>query len=77
LLRCDPDFSFLCCEAYVGAEGLLRHLDNVGPVLSEFLKLAEVVRVEVHGAVAELAKLKGPLKSLNPEWFEFYAGVQK
>jgi hypothetical protein len=31
----------------------------------------------VHGAVAELAKLKGPLKSLNPEWFEFYAGVQK
>jgi hypothetical protein len=66
-----------CREAYVGAEGLLRHLDNVGPVLSEFLKLADVVRVEVHGAVAELAKLKGPLKSLNPEWFEFYAGVQK
>lgn len=64
-----------CREAYVGAEGLLAHLDNVGPVLAEFLKLVEVVRVEVHGSPQDLAKLKGPLASLNPQWFEFAQGV--
>src|ERR1043166_5987913 len=47
-----------CREAYVGAEGLLKHLENVGPVLAEFLKIADVMRVEVHGSRAHLEKLK-------------------
>ncbi len=64
-----------CREAYVEAEGLLRHLESVGPVLAEFLKLAEVLRVEVHGARGHLEKLKGPLANLHPEWFEFECGV--
>jgi len=66
-----------CREAYVGAEGLLRHLENVDPVLKEFLKLVDVIRVEVHGAPEELAKLKGPMAALNPEWFQFECGVTK
>jgi hypothetical protein len=66
-----------CREAYVGAEGLLQHLKNVEPVLKEFLKLADVVRVEVHGAAEELAKLKGPMAALKPEWFQFECGVTK
>ena len=64
-----------CREAYVEADGLLKHLDNVGPVLEEFLKIADILRVEVHGASASLEKLKGPLGNLNPEWFLFECGV--
>ena len=66
-----------CREAYEGAEGLLKHLENVGPVLGEFLKIAEVLRVEVHGAQADLEKLKGPLAGLKPEWFVFECGVSR
>jgi quinol monooxygenase YgiN len=66
-----------CREAYVGAEGLLKHLDNVGSHLQEILKLADVVRVEVHGSAPELEKLKGPLAALNPAWFVFQSGVNR
>jgi quinol monooxygenase YgiN len=66
-----------CREAYAGAEGLLIHVENVGAVLAEFLKLAEVVRVEVHGSAQELAKLKAPLAGLKPEWFESQCGVSR
>lgn len=66
-----------CREAYVGAEGLLRHVENVGLVLTEYLKIADVLRVEVHGARADLEKLKGPLANLKPEWFEFECGVSR
>ena len=66
-----------CREAYVGADGLLRHVENVGPVLGEFLKIADVLRVEIHGARANLDMLKGPLANLNPEWFEFECGVSR
>ena len=61
------DDVIFCREAYDGAEGLLKHVENVGAVLAEFLTLVEVIRVEVHGAAAELDKLKGPLAALKPE----------
>jgi hypothetical protein len=64
-----------CREAYVGAEGLLRHVENVGAPLAEFLKLVDVVRVEVHGSAEDLAKLKEPLAGLKPEWYVFDCGV--
>ena len=66
-----------CREAYVGAEGLLKHLENGGPVLAQFLEVADVLRVEVHGARPHLDKLKGPLANLNPEWFAFECGVSR
>jgi hypothetical protein len=66
-----------CREAYLGADGLLRHLENVDSVLKEFLKLVDVIRVEVHGAAEELAKLKDPMAALKPEWFQFECGVTK
>ena len=66
-----------CREAYVSAEGLLKHLENVGPVLAEFLKVAEVLRVEVHSARAHLDTLKAPLANLKPEWFAFECGVSR
>jgi quinol monooxygenase YgiN len=66
-----------CREAYVGADGLLAHLENVGALLGPLMKLADVQRVEVHGPAAELEKLKGPLAGLNPQWFTFMFGVKR
>jgi quinol monooxygenase YgiN len=66
-----------CREAYVDAEGLLKHLENVNSVIAEFLKIAQVLRVEVHAARAKLEQLKGPLANLNPEWFVFECGVAR
>jgi hypothetical protein len=66
-----------CRESYVGAEGLLAHLDNVGAVLDEFIKIADLTRLEVHGPAEELAKLKGPLEGLKPAWFVYECGVER
>jgi len=76
------DFTFagdvmFCREAYVGADGLLKHLENVGATLGELLKIVDLVRVEVHGVAEELEKLKGPLANLKPEWFVFECGVSR
>jgi quinol monooxygenase YgiN len=59
----------LCREGYIDAEGVLAHLDNVGVLLAEALKIADLTRVELHGPEEELEKLKGPLAHLNPAWF--------
>lgn len=58
-----------CREGYVGAEGALAHLDNVGALLAEALTIADLTRLEIHGPADELAKLKAPLAHLNPSWF--------
>jgi quinol monooxygenase YgiN len=58
-----------CREGYVDAEGLLHHLDNVGALLTQALKMADLVRIEVHGPAAELDKLREPLAYLQPSWF--------
>ena len=59
-----------CREAYENAEGLLAHLDNVGALLAETLKIADLIRLEVHGPAEELKKLRKPLEHLNPAFFE-------
>lgn len=66
-----------CREAYVGAEGALAHVGNVGPALGELFKIADLARIEIHGPAAELAKLKGPLADLKPTWFEYFDGVKR
>ncbi|HZQ53963.1 MAG TPA: hypothetical protein VFB14_17300 [Bryobacteraceae bacterium] len=66
-----------CREAYVGAEGLLAHLDNVGALLKEATKIAKVTRVEVHGVEEELAKLQEPLSRLNPTYFTLEYGIRR
>ena len=64
-----------CREGYVGAEAVLTHLDNVGPLLQEALKISDLTRLEFHGPAEELEKLKGPLAHLNPAWFARECGV--
>lgn len=66
-----------CREAYVNAEALLSHVEKVGGVLGEFLAIAQVIRIEVHGGELELDKLRGPLGGMNPQWFVFEAGAAR
>ena len=63
-----------CREGYVNADALLAHLENIGPLLAEALKIADLVRLEVHGPAAELEKLREPLAHLKPQWFEQHEG---
>jgi hypothetical protein len=65
-----------CREGYQDAEGLLEHVRRIGPLLSELLKVADVIRLEVHGPEAELAKLRGPLAELKPEYFSLECGFR-
>jgi len=67
----------LCREAYGSAEGLLAHLENVAAPLSQILKVADLVRVEVHGPAEELEKLKAPMAHLNPAWFTLEASLSR
>ena len=66
-----------CREGYDDAAALLAHLDNVGALLGEALKLAKIVRLEVHGPAAELDKLRAPLAGLNPQYFELAEGFRR
>src|SRR5213076_287277 len=50
-----------CREGYTDAEGLLAHLDNVGALLAEALKISDLIRIEVHGPAAAIEKLKAPM----------------
>jgi len=64
-----------CREGYIGAAGALKHLENVGDLLGEMLKISDVARLEIHGPAAELEKLKEPLAAYKPEWFAYECGV--
>ncbi len=68
-----------CREGYEDAEGLLLHLDNVGSLLEKALEISELIRLEVHGPEAELAKLREPLAALSPQFFslEYGFGCQR
>ena len=66
-----------CREGYEDAEALLSHLDNVGALLDEALKISELTRLEVHGPESELAKLREPLAGLNPKFFTLEFGFRR
>jgi quinol monooxygenase YgiN len=66
-----------CREGYDDGEGALAHLENVGSLLQEALKIAEITRLEVHGPEAELAKLREPMADLKPEFFTLEYGFRR
>ena len=66
-----------CREGYADAEALLAHLENVGAVLDQALKIADITRLEVHAPAAELDKLREPLKGLNPEFYTMEIGFRR
>ena len=68
----------LCCrEAYLDAQAVLMHLENVGPEIQQLLTLSDLVRLEIHGPAAELETLRAPLGPYNPEWYTWIAGVSR
>jgi quinol monooxygenase YgiN len=66
-----------CREGYDDAAAVLAHLDNVGALLQESLKIAQITRLEVHAPAAELDKLRGPLAGLNPQFFAVELGFRR
>ena len=66
-----------CREGYKDAEALLAHLENVGPLLQEALKISDISRLEVHGPESELEKLREPLAGLSPQFFALEYGFRR
>ncbi len=66
-----------CREGYEDADGMLAHLANVGPILTEALKIADITRLEVHGPEPELAKLRAPLADLKSQFFTLEYGFRR
>lgn len=64
-----------CREGYADAEGALAHLGNVSDLLD--FKLASLSRLEIHGPEGELARLRGPLAHLNPQFFTLEYGFRR
>ena len=66
-----------CREAYVGAESALAHIQSVGALIGEALKISDIQRLEIHGSATELAKMKAPLKDLPAVWFDLELALEK
>ena len=66
-----------CRDGYADAEGALAHLENVGQLLEEALRIVQLTRLEIHGPEEELAKLRGPLAKLNPQFFVLEYGFRR
>ncbi len=66
-----------CREGYSDAQGVLAHLGNVKSILQEMFALAELVKIEIHGPAAEIDQLRGPLGSMNPDFFVLEYGFRR
>jgi hypothetical protein len=66
-----------CREGYVDADAVLAHLQNVGELLGEALKIAKITRLEVHAPASEVEKLEGPMASLGPQFFVLEPGIRR
>jgi hypothetical protein len=66
-----------CREGYVDAAAVLAHRENVGELIGQALKIAKIVRFEVHAPAAEIDKLRGPMASRNPQFFVLEEGIRR
>jgi quinol monooxygenase YgiN len=65
-----------CREGYRDGDAAIAHVENVGPLLGELLKLAQLTKLEFHGPAEELEKLRGPLAHLNAQYFVLECGFR-
>lgn len=72
----DGDQAF-CREGYADAEGLLAHIDHVGPLLQEALGIAELTKMEIHGPADEIDKTREPLAELGPQFYVLECGFRR
>lgn len=73
---CFDGHTATCREGYDGADGVLAHLGNVGELFAKAQEVAKLVRMEVHGPEAELAKLREPLSGLDVDFFVLEKGFR-
>jgi hypothetical protein len=52
-------------------------VQNVGELLAEALKIAKVIKLEVHAPASEIEKLRAPMASLAPQFFELTEGIRR
>src|SRR5579862_6749642 len=60
----NGDVAF-CREGYKNGDAALAHLQNVDALLGELQKIVDIVRFEIHGPEAEVAKMRGSLTDLK------------
>lgn len=72
----NGDVAF-CREGYKNGDAALAHLENVGALLGEMMKITDFTRLEVHGPEAELAKVRGPFADFKPEYFNLEYGFRR
>ena len=66
-----------CREGYKDANAALTHVQGIGPLLTELLKVADLTRLEIHGPEKELAVLRGPLRDFNAQYFILENGFRR
>jgi quinol monooxygenase YgiN len=66
-----------CREGYRDADAAIAHIQNVGQLLQELLKIADLTRLELHGPKDELAKLRGPFADMKPQFFSLEYGFRR
>src|SRR3954462_9717433 len=66
-----------CREGYADAAALLAHGENVAELLRQALKIAKIIRFEVHAPQAEIDKLRGPMGSRNTQFFALEEGIRR
>ena len=81
---CEQNYGFSfdgdqahCREGYGDADGVLAHLQNVGTLLEELLKISDIILFEVHGPGQQLEKLRGPLADFKPQFFTLEFGFRR
>lgn len=72
----DGDLAY-CREAFIDADAVMSHGQNVGPLLAEAAKISDLVRIEIHAPEKEIAKLRGPAAGLKPQFFVVESGFRR
>jgi len=66
-----------CREGYADAAALLAHSQNVAELIGQAMKIAKIIRFEVHAPAAEIDKLRGPMASRSPQFFVLEEGIRR
>ncbi|MCB2192669.1 MAG: hypothetical protein KQI62_13950 [Deltaproteobacteria bacterium] len=66
-----------CREGYHGAQGVLEHLANCGPLIKEILEVSDITRHEIHGPAEEVDKLREALAEVPTQFFILEHGFRR
>jgi quinol monooxygenase YgiN len=70
---CHEDKVF-CREGYQNSDAVLQHLKDVKAPVDKMVEICGGLDLHIMGPAADLAKLKDPLKDLNPTYWETDSG---